>query len=71
MRRFAEISHIELLVLVERYGNVVYYGEKSFHLSYIRTEIQHFEDRIRQKSDFGKREKNAVKVTAPKIAKSP
>ena len=32
-RRFAEISHIELLVLVERYENVVYCGEKSFHLS--------------------------------------
>ena len=33
MRRFAEISHIELLVSVERYGNVVYYGENSFRLS--------------------------------------
>ena len=33
MRRFAEILHIELLVYVERYGNVVYYGEKIFHLS--------------------------------------
>ena len=32
MRHFAEISHIELLVSVERYGNVVYYGE-IFHLS--------------------------------------
>ena len=30
MRRFAEISHIELLVSVERYGNVVYYGDKKF-----------------------------------------
>ena len=33
MRHFAEISHIELLVSVERYGNVVCCGEKSFHLS--------------------------------------
>ena len=33
MRRFSEISHIELLVSVERYGNVVYHGEKSFRLS--------------------------------------
>ena len=30
MRRFAEISHIELLVSVERYGNVVCCGEKKF-----------------------------------------
>ena len=28
MRRFEEISHIELLVSVERYENVVYCGEK-------------------------------------------
>ena len=33
MRRFVEISHIEFLVSVVRYGNVVYCGEKSFHLS--------------------------------------
>ena len=33
MRRLAEISHIEILISVERYGNVVYCGEKSFHLS--------------------------------------
>ena len=33
MRRFAGISHIELVISVERYGNVVYCGEKSFHLS--------------------------------------
>ena len=33
MRRFVEISYIELLVSVGRYGNVVCCGEKSFHLS--------------------------------------
>ena len=30
MRRFEVISHIELLVSVERYENVVYCGEKKF-----------------------------------------
>ena len=30
MRRFAEISHIELLVPVERYGNIVYHGGRKF-----------------------------------------
>ena len=33
MRCFAEIAHVELLVSVERYGNVVCCGEKSFYLS--------------------------------------
>ena len=32
MRRFAEISHIELLVSGKGVENVVYCGEKSFHL---------------------------------------
>ena len=58
MRRFAEISPLELLVSVQRYGNVVYCVEKSFHLSYIGTEIKHFEDRPRQEVRyFKKREK--------------
>ena len=30
MRRFVEISHNELLISVERYGNVVYCGDKVF-----------------------------------------
>ena len=60
MRRFAEISYIELLVSVERYGNVVYCDEKSFHLSQIRTEIEHFEDRPQQEVKFWeKREKRS------------
>ena len=33
MRRFAQISHIELLVSVERCGNVVCCSEKSFNVS--------------------------------------
>ena len=41
--------------------------------SYLKYERRYstFKTGFRRKSDFGKSEKNAVKVTAPKIAKSP
>ena len=58
MRQFAEISHIELLVSVERYENVVYCGEKSLHLSRNRR-YSALKTCLSRKSDFGKSEKNA------------
>ena len=71
MRRFAEISNIELLISVERYGNVVYCGDKVFIYLKYEPRYSTLKTRFSRKSDFGKSEKNAVKVTAPIIAKSP
>ena len=57
MRHLAGISHIELLVSVERYGDVhvVCCGKKVFIYLKMQTEIQHFESRSRQEVGFWKK----------------
>ena len=66
-----EKSQIEILISVERYGNLLYCGEKK--IIYLRYEGRYnpLKTGFGRKSNFGKREKNAVKVAAPKIVKSP
>ena len=71
MRRFAEISLMELLVSLERCENVVECDEKNFHV-YYEGRYSSLKNKLSKKSDFGKSEKNVVsapKVLEHKIAK--
>ena len=54
MRRFAEISLMELLVSLERCENVVECDEKNFHV-YYEGRYSSLKNKLSKKSDFGKK----------------